>query len=193
MSYAELVKGETVAQRTIDRLDLDMDAEKLTERVTAKSKAGTVLIDVSVLDESPVRARDIANALSDEFVMMATELETPPGGTRPDARVIVEQRATIPEEPMVPRKGRNLALPSSSVECWALALPLFVTCSTTPSRAKRFWKGSPAPVPLATSPLIRNSLLFHRCRSIPTTHQRLRHSASSGLTYSSSKLIIRHA
>ncbi|MCB9409885.1 polysaccharide biosynthesis tyrosine autokinase [Mycolicibacterium sp.] len=110
VSYAELVKGETVAQRTIDRLDLDMDAEKLTERVTAKSKAGTVLIDVSVLDESPVRARDIANALSDEFVMMATELETPPGGTRPDARVIVEQRATIPEEPMVPRKGRNLAL-----------------------------------------------------------------------------------
>ena len=110
VSYAELVKGETVAQRTIDRLDLDMDAEKLTERVTAKSKAGTVLIDVSVLDESPVRARDIANALSDEFVMMATELETPPGGTRPDARVIIEQRATIPEEPMVPRKGRNLAL-----------------------------------------------------------------------------------
>ncbi len=36
----------------------------------------TVLIDASVQDSSPERARDIVNALSDEFVVMAAELET---------------------------------------------------------------------------------------------------------------------
>jgi len=110
LSYTQLVMGETLAMRTIDRLNLDMTARSLTENVTAKSKPGTVLIEVSVLDASPVRARDIANAMSDEFVLMARGLETPSEGARPEARVVVEQRASIPEHPVVPEKYRNLAL-----------------------------------------------------------------------------------
>ena len=110
LSYTQLVMGETLAQRTIDRLDLDETARDLSETVTAKSKPDTVLIDVAVRDSSPVRARDIANALSDEFVVMARELETPGAGERPDARVVVEQRASVPEYPVVPKKKRNLAL-----------------------------------------------------------------------------------
>jgi receptor protein-tyrosine kinase len=109
LSYAELLMGETLAQRTIDRLNLDMSAADLKENVTAKSKLNTVLIDVSVRDDSPVQARDIANALSDEFVAMARALETPSGGERPEARVIVEQRAAIPEKPVVPNKRLNIA------------------------------------------------------------------------------------
>lgn len=110
LSYTQLVMGETLAQRTIDRLQLDMSAKELKAKVTAKSKPDTVLIDVSVLDKSPVEARDIANALSDEFVVMARELETPVPGAKPDARVVVEQRASIPEYPVIPSKRRNLAL-----------------------------------------------------------------------------------
>jgi receptor protein-tyrosine kinase len=110
LSYTQLVMGETLAQRTIDRLDLDETAKDLSETVTAKSKPDTVLIDVAVRDASPVRARDIANALSDEFVLMARELETPGLGEKPDARVVVEQRASVPEYPVVPKKKRNLAL-----------------------------------------------------------------------------------
>ncbi|MEI8082268.1 MAG: Wzz/FepE/Etk N-terminal domain-containing protein, partial [Actinomycetes bacterium] len=110
LSYTQLVMGETLAQRTIDRLHLNMTAAGLKAVVTAKSKPDTVLIDVSVLDASPVQARDIANSLSDEFVMMARELETPGPGARPEARVVVEQRATVPTSPVVPKKKRNLAL-----------------------------------------------------------------------------------
>ena len=89
--------GETLAQRTIDKLGLDMSAEELQENVKASAKPDTVLIDVEVLDKSPVRARDIANTLSDEFVAMVRELETPEDGSKPDARVVVEQRASIPD------------------------------------------------------------------------------------------------
>ncbi|MGA9374957.1 MAG: Wzz/FepE/Etk N-terminal domain-containing protein, partial [Mycobacterium sp.] len=73
ISYAELLEGTTLAQRTIDKLGLDMTAEDLRENVTATAKPDTVLLDVKVLDPSPVRARDIANALSDEFVVMVRE------------------------------------------------------------------------------------------------------------------------
>ena len=109
ISYTQLLTGETLAQRTIDRLDLDMDPAELTEQITAKAIPDTVLIDLAVLDESPVRARDIANAVSEEFVEMARELETPAAGARPDARVVVEQRATIPAKPVIPKRIRNLA------------------------------------------------------------------------------------
>lgn len=109
-SYAELLMGETLAQRTIDKLDLDMTAEELQENVKASSKAATVLVNVEVLDESPVRARDIANALSDEFVIMVRELETPEFGALPDSRVVVEQRASVPESPVIPKTFRNIGI-----------------------------------------------------------------------------------
>jgi capsular exopolysaccharide synthesis family protein len=109
LSYAQLIMGENLAQRTVDRLNLDMDAATVKEEVTAKARLNTVLIDVSVVDSSPVQARDIANALSDEFVIMVRELETPAEGAKPDARVVVEQRATVPSSPISPNKKKNLA------------------------------------------------------------------------------------
>ncbi|QNJ93806.1 polysaccharide biosynthesis tyrosine autokinase [Mycolicibacterium fluoranthenivorans] len=109
-SYVELLTGQTLAQRTIDKLGLDMSAADLQERVKATSKPQTVLITVDVLDPSPVRARDIANALSDEFVVMVRELETPEDGTSPDSRVVLEQRASIPDSPSVPKATRNIAV-----------------------------------------------------------------------------------
>lgn len=110
VSYAELVMGETLAQRTIDKLGLDMSPGTLQANVKASAKSDTVLINVQVLDESPVRARDIANTLSDEFVAMVRELETPESGAVPDARVVVEQRASIPDSPVVPETTRNITV-----------------------------------------------------------------------------------
>ena len=86
-----------------------MTATDLRKRVEATAKRDTVLIDFAVLDESPIRARDIANAMSDEFVTMVRELETPQPGDTPDARVVVQQRASIPTAPVVPKPARNIA------------------------------------------------------------------------------------
>lgn len=110
ISYTELIMGVTLAQRTIDSLGLDMNAEELARNVKASAKADTVLIDVNVYDKAPERARDIADALSDQFVSMVSELETPPGGVAPDVRVTVEQRASVPQYPVVPDKTRNFAI-----------------------------------------------------------------------------------
>ena len=110
VSYVELLMGQTLAQRTIDKLGLDMTSKELQANVLASTKRNTVLIDVDVLDSSPVRARDIANTLSDEFVAMVSNLETPEDGARPDARVVVEQRASLPDSPVVPKTSRNIAI-----------------------------------------------------------------------------------
>jgi tyrosine-protein kinase len=110
LSYTKLLTGETLAQRTIDKLQLDMTAEDLRKEVRATAAPNTVLIDVSVLDPSPDRARDIADALSDEFVVMVRELETPLDGATPAARVVVEQHATVLDHPTVPKTTRNIAI-----------------------------------------------------------------------------------
>jgi receptor protein-tyrosine kinase len=108
ISYTKLLTGETLAQRTVDKLQLDMGAEALRKKVKASSAPNTVLIDVKVLDPSAARARDIAATLSDEFVAMVSELETPPDGERPDVRVVVEQQASLPTKPAIPKKTRNV-------------------------------------------------------------------------------------
>ncbi|MET0701156.1 MAG: polysaccharide biosynthesis tyrosine autokinase [Mycobacterium sp.] len=110
LSYTQLLTGGILAQRTIDKLGLDMTALELQREITATAPSDTVLIDVAVLDPSPTRARDIANTLSDEFVVMAAGLETPDLGARPNARVIVQQRADIPDIPVGPKKAINLAI-----------------------------------------------------------------------------------
>jgi capsular exopolysaccharide synthesis family protein len=110
LSYTKLLMGRSLAQRTVDKLHLDMSADQLRAKVTASAAPNTVLIDVSVVDASPALARNIADALSDEFVVMARELETPEETGRPDARVVVEQHASLPTSPVIPRTKRNLAV-----------------------------------------------------------------------------------
>lgn len=110
LSYTELLTGDIAAQRTIDKLGLDMTAAQLQEKVEAVVPAGTVLIDVTVTDSSPTRARDIANALADEFVVMAARLETPELGQPPNARVVVQQRAELPSSPVNSKTKRILAI-----------------------------------------------------------------------------------
>jgi capsular exopolysaccharide synthesis family protein len=134
ISYAELLMGETLANRTIDKLSLDLSAEQLQKNVKASAKLDTVLINVQVLDESAVRARDIANTLSDEFVVMVRELETPEDGAKSDARVVVEQRASIPEKPVIPKSARNIGI--GVALGIALGLGLAVTRDTLDNTVK---------------------------------------------------------
>ncbi|MCV7177496.1 tyrosine-protein kinase domain-containing protein [Mycolicibacterium sphagni] len=110
VSYTQLLMGQTLAQRTIDKLGLDMSAADLQKHVTATAKPDTVLINVDVVDKSAVRARDIANTLSDEFVQFVGELETPTSGAKAEVRVIVEQHASTPHSPVVPKTVRNIGL-----------------------------------------------------------------------------------
>ena len=118
-SYAELITSSTLAQRTVDRRNLDIPAEVLRSRVKATPQRNTVLINVSAVDASPTRARDLANAVSDEFVLLAAELEPPPDrkGQRapPETRVVVQQRASVPTEACL--------APLTSVEICSTALP----------------------------------------------------------------------
>jgi receptor protein-tyrosine kinase len=109
-TYAELLKGQKIAQRTIDKLHLDMTANQLRSEVTPVVARDTILIYLYISDSSAERARDIANTMSDELVILVDELENPPNVASPGTpgRVVIEQHAVLPTAPAKPNKRRNV-------------------------------------------------------------------------------------
>ena len=69
-----------MTQRVVDKLGLPMTSSELADKIGATNvPAKTSLIDVQVTDESPDRARRIADTLATEFIAYAAAMETPTG------------------------------------------------------------------------------------------------------------------
>jgi capsular polysaccharide biosynthesis protein len=79
-SYIPLLTSDVVTQRVIDKLGLPMTASELADKIDATNvPPKTSLIDIEVTDDSPDRARRIADTLATEFIAYATAMETPTG------------------------------------------------------------------------------------------------------------------
>ena len=77
-SYVDLVTGHALAARTVERRHLGIAADDLARKVSATVNPGSVIVKLSITDSSPEAARDLANALSEDFVQMVQELEPDP-------------------------------------------------------------------------------------------------------------------
>jgi capsular polysaccharide biosynthesis protein len=88
-SYRDLMVSESLTARTVARLNLEESPRELARRVKATANPDSVVLRLSVTDRSSQHARDLANALSDDFVRMVKELETPADGGPAMARAVV--------------------------------------------------------------------------------------------------------
>lgn len=109
-SYAELVTSEDVLAQTADDLNLGVTPEQLAAQITATAVPETVLINVTVSDSSPTRAAEIANTVAGVFASRVADLETPDGAAAPMTRVVVAQRAAVPDARTSPNNKMNVAL-----------------------------------------------------------------------------------
>lgn len=66
-TYSSIVKGKPVIKSVIENLDLEYSVKDLTERVSVSPEADTEIIKITVEDEDPVLAADIANEIVKEF------------------------------------------------------------------------------------------------------------------------------
>lgn len=101
-SYADIVATPLVLDPVIDSLGLDEDAETLGKRVEASTRTDTVLIDISVTDEKPVMAQNIANEITATLGDVIADLERPSGDTRLPVQVTTVQPASLPQDPSAP-------------------------------------------------------------------------------------------
>lgn len=109
-SYVKTVNTPVVLQPVIDSLGLDLTPQALSPNITASSDVNTVLISISVSNDSPVQAAAIAQAVGNSLIDAVDELERPSqGGTSP-VKLSVVTPATTPAAPASPNARLNLSL-----------------------------------------------------------------------------------
>jgi succinoglycan biosynthesis transport protein ExoP len=108
-SYAVIVSSPTVTAPVIEKLQLKETPAQLAGRMSAEVPADTAVLNVFVDDASARTAAEIANAVSEQLVEVATELQTAEGQQAP-VKVTVVKPASVPTGPESPKPVNNLLL-----------------------------------------------------------------------------------
>jgi polysaccharide biosynthesis transport protein len=109
-SYAQIINGPQTLLPVISQLKLNTSYSLLASRVKASAPLDTVLLNVSVMDESGTRAASIANAIGKQFSITANELEVESSTSSETIKVTMVKTATIPTSPSSPRPLVNIIL-----------------------------------------------------------------------------------
>jgi capsular exopolysaccharide synthesis family protein len=107
-SYVKTVTTPTVLQPVIDSLGLKTTPSSLAQSIAATSDTNTVLISISVQNESPVEAAAIAQAVSRSLIDVVNELEKPSQGGSSPVKLSIVTPATAPATPSSPNVKLNL-------------------------------------------------------------------------------------
>jgi len=141
-SYVKTATTPTVLQPVIDTLGLNETPQQLASRVSASSDLKTVLITLTVDDESPVQAAAIAQAVANSLIKAVDSLEMPKGGGVSPVRVSVVTPATAPVAPSAPNPKINLTLGLIIGLALGVAAALLRTTLDTRVRTERDLKDS---------------------------------------------------
>lgn len=102
-TYSEIVKSRGIADRVIENLDLKMDYEDFSKKVSIEPVRDTQIISVKVVDTIPERAMDIANETSEIFKESITKIMNVDN-------VQILDGASLPDKPSSPKVARNTAI-----------------------------------------------------------------------------------
>ncbi|MFE4727225.1 polysaccharide biosynthesis tyrosine autokinase [Microbacterium sp. NPDC056736] len=111
-SYVRVIPTAIVLDPVIRDLGLDITSEQLADRIAASAPPDTQLITVTVTDENPSQAAQLANAIAERFAeAVATQLEAPTGAEA-ESKVSVETLAAakVPTEPSSPNLRLDFSL-----------------------------------------------------------------------------------
>lgn len=102
-TYAQIAKLDSVAEETIRKGNLQMSAKKLQEVVKVTPQTDTQILDITVEDKEPNKAKFISDIFTEVFIKKATKAI--PGG-----EVQILDKAQVPEKPIKPKKKLNVAI-----------------------------------------------------------------------------------
>lgn len=101
--YMEMVKSRSVLEQVISVLNLDMSTQELSSSVTTENKTNTRILTISVSNEDPELAQEIANTLRETVSVKIREI------MEIDAVNTIEE-ANLPSAPSSPNVMRNTML-----------------------------------------------------------------------------------
>lgn len=98
--YAELIQSRTVLEGVIAQLNLDITYKEMLNKVSVETSSDSRIVSISVTDEDPYTASEIANAVRDmaaEHIQSVMDIEA----------VNVVDTANIPNEKASPSLAKN--------------------------------------------------------------------------------------
>lgn len=98
--YSELIKSRTVTEGVIAQLNLDLKHEDMLEKMSVTSPTDTRVIAITITDEDPYTASQIANAVRD---IAAAHIRN----VMDTEAVNVVENANIPDEKASPSLSKN--------------------------------------------------------------------------------------
>lgn len=102
-TYGEIAKSRTVEENVIKELNLSLTPKDLDAKITVNPIADTEVLEISVQDNDPVLAAQIANANAEKFSEAVIEIK------KIDSVSIVDT-AVAPSAPIKPQKSRNILI-----------------------------------------------------------------------------------
>lgn len=103
VTYGEIIKSRTVITSTINKLNLDMTYEELSQAISVTTVNSTQIIKISVQHANPIIAAKISNTIPEIFSKEAQRVVKASG-------VEVIDKAIVPEDPVKPNKIMNVAI-----------------------------------------------------------------------------------
>ena len=97
--YAELIQSRTVLEGVIAQLNLDMTYKEMLNKVSVETSSDSRIVSISVTDEDPYTASEIANAVRD---MAAEHIQSVM-----DIEAVNVDTANIPNEKASPSLAKN--------------------------------------------------------------------------------------
>lgn len=114
-TYSEIAKSKSVAKLAAEKLDNKYTATQIQRAAEITPQTSTQILNISVQNGNPQDAKNIVKAISEAFIQESTAVY-------PSNNVIkVMDEAELPEIPVKPNKGLNIAL--------GLFLGLVASCS----------------------------------------------------------------
>ena len=101
--YMELVKSRPVLEKTISKLKLDVTPEELAGMITTETPTDTRIMSISVTDDDPKEAKQIADTLRKSVSVQITEI------MNADSVNTVEE-GNLPTSPSSPNVKKNMML-----------------------------------------------------------------------------------
>jgi len=104
MTFSEMLTSRTLAERVAKELELPLSPEDLQMVVMAEAITDTQLIQLTVTDNDPIFAKELADTFAAEFIEMTEEVI--PASALINVRVV--DRAAVPSVPVSPKPLLNL-------------------------------------------------------------------------------------
>lgn len=102
-TYTEIIRSLKVLNPVINELDLELTPNELLKKISVSQVNETEIIKISVTDEDPISARDIANTLASVFSREIFDI------MKVDSTSILDE-AVLPMTPLAQNKVTKIAI-----------------------------------------------------------------------------------